>query len=94
MILDRSARYRLARKARVRWDTRNQKDMLLYPERGLLLNDVGSRIVSLCDGTRDFAGVVRELSAAFPGVATDVLERDAETFVEKLLARGLLEAVP
>ena len=93
MTLEAGTRLRLARKARLRWDARNEKMMLLYPERGLLLNAVGARIVELCDGTRTWDEVVGALSSAFPDVDPSALRRDAIAFVEKLAARGLWEKV-
>jgi coenzyme PQQ biosynthesis protein PqqD len=85
------ARFRLAKKARVRWDTRSQKYMLLYPERGLLLNDVAARVVALCDGKSEWSQIVEALSREFPDVERSVLVDDVTTFAEKLRARGLLE---
>lgn len=73
---------KIARRARLRFDEHEKKWMLLYPERGLVLNDSAAEIVKLCDGTRSVEEIVRVLAdaskAPIARIATDV---------EALLAR-------
>src|SRR5215472_13257727 len=80
---------RLAEKVRVRWDWRERTLLLLYPERGLLLNDTATAIVRLCDGTRTVAAIARAL-ADETGDAIDGVEREVRAFLEQLLSRGLI----
>jgi pyrroloquinoline quinone biosynthesis protein D len=80
--LEPRSRPRLAAKARLRWDAREAKYLLLYPERGLLLNDSASAILKLVDGTR----TVEEIAAALGAEASVVLE-----LLERLSERGLVE---
>lgn len=93
MALARSARPRLARKAVLRWDRVSGKNMLLYPERGLALNDVASAIVRRCDGAHTIEDIVTELSATFADAELGAVERDVLEFLEQLVDRGLLEGV-
>jgi coenzyme PQQ biosynthesis protein PqqD len=78
-----SSRPRLAPKARLRFDQREQKYLLLYPERGLLLNDSAGAIVRLVDGQRSVEEIASELSAP----QADVIE-----LLERLAGRGLVLA--
>jgi pyrroloquinoline quinone biosynthesis protein D len=78
-----TSRPRLAAKARLRWDKREAKYLLLYPERGLLLNDSAGAIVRLVDGRRTVEEIAGELHAP----AEDVV-----AFLERLSERGLVEA--
>ena len=89
--LARSARPRLARKAVLRWDRVGGKNLLLYPERGLALNEVASAIVRRCDGEHTVESIVNELGAAFTGAEREVVERDVLELLEQLRERGLLE---
>ena len=89
--LDARSRPKLAAKARLRWDEREKKYLLLYPERGLLLNDTASAILSLCDGARTVAVIADELRAKLAGTAPPDVEAEVLSFLERLHAKGLLE---
>jgi pyrroloquinoline quinone biosynthesis protein D len=93
VALERSARPMLAKKAVLRWDRFSQKNMLLYPERGLSLNEVASAIVRRCDGAHTIDDIVAELSATFSEATPGAVERDVLEFLEQLVDRGLLEGV-
>jgi pyrroloquinoline quinone biosynthesis protein D len=92
--LESSARLRLASKARLRWDEREHAHLLLYPERGLLLNATGSAIVKLLDGTRDLERLTRDLAASLTDGAPTQLASEVREFLERLRDRGLLEELP
>jgi len=77
---------KLARKARLRWDEREKKHLLLYPERGLLLNETAAEIVKLCDGSRSVA----EIQAAFASRG-EMAADDVAKFLDELRAKNLLE---
>lgn len=77
---------KLAKKARLRWDEREKKHMLLYPERGLLLNETATEIVKLCDGTR----TVEEIQACFASRG-EAAAREVADFLEQLRTRNLFE---
>ena len=47
-MIDRTTRLSLARQVRLKLDPRSGKQMLLYPEKGLELNDTAARVAALC----------------------------------------------
>ena len=53
--MDASSRPRLAPKARLRFDRKSSRYMLLYPERGLVLNATAADVVQLCTGEHTVA---------------------------------------
>ncbi|MGC4089888.1 MAG: pyrroloquinoline quinone biosynthesis protein PqqE [Polyangiaceae bacterium] len=63
-MIDPSARPKLASKAKLRLDPKTNKQVLLYPEKGLELNATGGAIVSLCNGELSFAEIVGAAAAA------------------------------
>jgi pyrroloquinoline quinone biosynthesis protein E len=85
------SRPRLAAKARLKWDAREHKFLLLYPERGLLLNETAAAIVQLCDGSRTIEDIARALAEDDGGDAADTL-RESLTFLGELRARALLDS--
>jgi coenzyme PQQ biosynthesis protein PqqD len=89
---------RLAKKARLRHDRHSGGFMIVYPERGLALNESAAEIVKRCDGTRTVAQIaleiVREIDVQ--GRAEDrpdpaEVERDVLELVSELARKGLLE---
>jgi pyrroloquinoline quinone biosynthesis protein D len=86
-------RPRLAAKTKLRLDAKTGKHILLYPEKGLLLNPTGAAILALCTGEQTLSAIVMALAAQFqtePGR----LEPEVLSFVQGLLDRGLLQAEP
>ncbi|MEU9989092.1 pyrroloquinoline quinone biosynthesis peptide chaperone PqqD [Streptomyces sp. NPDC007971] len=62
-------------------------DLLVLPERVVVLTGRAETVLALCDGTRSVRGIVDELAERFPGapVATDV-----PLFLERLREEGWL----
>jgi pyrroloquinoline quinone biosynthesis protein D len=81
---------KLAKKARLRFDRHEQKEMLLYPERGLSLNETAAAIARKIDGTRSISAIASELAADY-GAPADAIEPDVVAFVQDLFDKGLLE---
>jgi coenzyme PQQ biosynthesis protein PqqD len=81
---------KLAKKARLRFDRHSGKHMIVYPERGLELNDSAAAIAKKLDGTRDESAIVEEIVREHEGNADDV-RRDVSAFLSELRAKGLLE---
>jgi coenzyme PQQ biosynthesis protein PqqD len=90
MTVDADFVPKLARKVRLKFDRHEQKHMLIYPERGLVLNDSAAAIAKKCDGTRSIARIAEELAAEH-GAAPGEIQRDVVAFVEDLVAKNLLE---
>lgn len=84
---------KLASKAKLRLDPKTGKYILLYPEKGLLLNPTGAAILKLCNGERSLELIIATLAAEFQSDAS-VLGPEVLTFVQGLLDRGLLQAAP
>lgn len=88
------ARPKLARKARLRFDRHSQRHMLVYPDRGMVLNATGAAILELCTGEHTLAEIVDRLHARAGGATRDQVARDVEAFLESLLERRLIEVEP
>jgi len=81
---------KLARRARLRFDEIEKKHMLLYPERGLVLNESAAAIVELCDGTRSEVEIVEAL-AAKTDTPRERVAADVRELVARLSDKGLVE---
>jgi pyrroloquinoline quinone biosynthesis protein D len=82
---------KLAKKARLQLDRHANKYMIIYPERGLELNDAAAEIAKKCDGTRSIAGIAEELAKEHGGASRGAIEEDVAAFVTMLRDKGLLE---
>lgn len=82
---------RLRPRSDVRFRRILDEAVVLRQEEGevLVLNEVGSRILELLDGARTTDQVVAELAAEFDG-PPERLERDVLSFVQELVASGVL----
>ncbi|GHG86955.1 pyrroloquinoline quinone biosynthesis peptide chaperone PqqD [Streptomyces lanatus] len=77
----------LARSVVLRHDRVRGTDLLLLPERVVVLHGNAGGVLRLCDGSREVEDIVAELAARFPGapVAGEVPE-----FLETLRKEGWL----
>lgn len=80
---------KLTKRARLRYDAVERQWVLLWPERGLLLNESASAIVRLCDGSRTIDQIVDHLAAEWSASRPRV-EVDVRAFLARIEARGLL----
>lgn len=78
---------KLSKKTRLRFDRHSGKHMLMYPERGLELNESAAAIVKRCDGTKPVSTIVDELAKE---TGADVKD-DVLAVLEDLRKKGLLE---
>lgn len=71
----------------LRYDRVRATDLLVMPERVVVLRGHAGEILRLCDGEREVRRIVDDLAARFPGgpVATDV-----PAFLLRLRAEGWL----
>ena len=58
------SRVSLARQARLKLDPRTGRQMLLYPEKGLDLNDTAARVAALCREERAVRDIVERMVSA------------------------------
>jgi coenzyme PQQ biosynthesis protein PqqD len=89
-VISAGTRPRLAAKARLRFDRKSGRTMLLYPERGLVLNATATDILALCTGERTVEAIVDELVARYAGEPREAVEREVHAFLASLAERGLL----
>ena len=85
--IDDSARPRLARHVRMRFDEARGQHALLSPETVLVVNDTGAAIVELCDGRRSVAEIQSELQSRYDEVA----DGDVRRFLADLVAKHGME---
>jgi pyrroloquinoline quinone biosynthesis protein D len=90
-VIAHDARPTLASKVRLRWDRRASRYMLLYPERGLVLNATGADIVQLCTGEHTVGGIVEQLAGKYAREPAEVA-REVHAFLTRLAERGLLRS--
>ena len=84
------ARPILASKVRLRWDRKDARWMLLYPERGLVLNPTAADVVRLCTGELTVDAIVERLAEKYTAQPREDLEREILTFLGRLAERGLV----
>ena len=87
-----TTRPRLSPKVRLRFDRRTGRSLLLYPETGLDLNRTAAEIARLCTGDYTMDEIVRSLAQTYGAVPPPIIERDVNTFLSALAARGLLQS--
>lgn len=89
-MISRDTRPRIAAKARLRYDRKAERTMLLYPEKGLVLNPTAADIAKLCTGEHSVGAIVDQLAAKY-GKEAAVIEREVMDFLSALAERGLLQ---
>ena len=73
---------------RLQWEEVQQKDVILYPEGMVELNQSSAEILKMCDGTRNLAQIVDDLQQKF---ATSGLQNDITAFLEVALKNGWIQ---
>jgi coenzyme PQQ biosynthesis protein PqqD len=89
-MISRDTRPRIAAKARLRYDRKAERTMLLYPEKGLVLNPTAADIAKLCTGEHSVGTIVDQLASKY-GKEAAVIEAEVMGFLSALAERGLLE---
>ncbi len=89
-MISRDTRPRIAAKARLRYDRKAERTMLLYPEKGLVLNPTAADIAKLCTGEHSVGAIVDQLASKY-GKEAAVIEREVMGFLSALAERGLLQ---
>ena len=73
---------------RLQWEEAQQKDVILYPEGMVELNQSSAEILKLCDGSRMLDQLVADLEEKF---ATSGLKNDISSFLEDALKNGWIQ---
>jgi pyrroloquinoline quinone biosynthesis protein D len=84
-----AARPKLSTRARLQYDAVREKEVLLFPEGLLVLNETAAAVLALCDGQRSVADIAAELGARY-GRPVD---QDVLTLLNRLAGRRLVEAI-
>ncbi|WP_344548430.1 pyrroloquinoline quinone biosynthesis peptide chaperone PqqD [Actinomadura fulvescens] len=71
----------------LRRDRTRGADILLMPERVVVLNETAARILRLCDGEHSVDDIVTELGQAFPGAPVNA---EVPTFLRQVMEAGWL----
>lgn len=85
MTLNTELPIQFSRTHRLQWEEAQQKNVILYPEGMVELNQSSAEILKLCDGTRNLAQIVNELEQKF---STSGLTNDINAFLEIALQNG------
>lgn len=86
--IDRNSKPKLARKAKLQFDSIRMQTLLLLPERVVKLNKTAADILSLCDGDRAVEDITRELEHRY---SQSGLENDIIEFVRDVSRNGWIE---
>lgn len=73
---------------RLQWEEAQQKDVILYPEGMVELNQSSAEILKLCDGTRNQDQIVTDLEEKF---STTGLKNDITSFLNVALNNGWIQ---
>jgi pyrroloquinoline quinone biosynthesis protein D len=73
---------------RLQWEEAQQKNVILYPEGMVELNQSSAEILKLCDGTHTLGQIVSALEQKF---ATTGLADDIAAFLEVALKNGWIQ---
>src|SRR5262249_58712456 len=66
--------------------------MLLYPERGLVLNATAADVVKLCTGEHTVAAIVERLAEKYAPQPAEAVEREVLAFLHAMVDRGLIRS--
>jgi len=89
-VISADTRPKIAIKARLRYDRKTGRTMLLYPEKGLVLNPTATEIAKLCTGEHSVAAIVDQLASRY-GKDAAAIEGEVMKFLSALAERGLLQ---
>ena len=92
-MISAESRLRLAAKARLRFDRKSERYMLLYPERGLVLNPTAADALQLCTGEMAIGAIIDQLAQKY-GHDRSAVEREVMEFLRALADRGLVSEAP
>jgi pyrroloquinoline quinone biosynthesis protein D len=84
---------RLSSKARLRFDRHTNRHLLLYPERGLLLNESAADVLLACSEACAVAAIVERLIAKYGEDKRAPVTADVLVLLRELAGRGLVREV-
>jgi coenzyme PQQ biosynthesis protein PqqD len=91
-VISAESKLRLASKARLRFDRKSSRYILLYPERGLVLNPTAVDVLQRCTGERTVHSIVEELACKY-GHEAGAVQKEVMEFLGAMADRGLVQDV-
>ena len=88
-----TARPRFRSKVRLRLDRHTGQYILLYPERGLELNQTAAEIARLCTGEWTINAIEQHLARTYVDVSPHEIKREVLQFLNALAGRGLMQGL-
>ena len=85
MMSELTAKPKLARLFRMKWEEAQGAYVLLYPEGMVKLNQSAGEILKRCDGERDVQAIIDDIEQTFNATG---LEKDVTGFIEIATERG------
>jgi coenzyme PQQ biosynthesis protein PqqD len=79
---------------RLRFDAKSERFMLLYPERGMVLNPTAADIVQLCTGELTVTEIAARLAEKYASQPRATIEREVVQFLDAMADRGLVRSEP
>ncbi len=92
-MISTEIRPRLAAKVRLRFDRRGERWMLLWPEKGMVLNPTATDIVQLCTGDLTVGAIIDRLAEKYEAQGREAIERHVGEFLSAMADRGLMDGV-
>jgi coenzyme PQQ biosynthesis protein PqqD len=89
-----NVRPRLAPKVRLRFDRKSERFMLLFPERGMVLNPTAAEIVKRCNGEFTVTEIIAALVAQYGEQAREEIKRETVRLLETMAERDLVRNEP
>jgi pyrroloquinoline quinone biosynthesis protein D len=85
--IDMNARPRLRAHLRLQWDPVRAKQVLLGPEKVVVLNETAAAILARCNGQRTVSDIAAELGAQYQ----QTVDADVLNLLNRLGDKGLIE---
>jgi pyrroloquinoline quinone biosynthesis protein D len=88
MMINPDLTISFSRTHRLQWEEAQNRDVILYPEGMVELNQSSAEILKCCDGSKNLAQIIDELHKKF---STSGLEKDITNFIEVALQNGWIK---
>jgi coenzyme PQQ biosynthesis protein PqqD len=85
------SRPRLAPKVRLRLDKKTHEFLLLFPERGILLNPTAAEIIKRCNGKNTVTMIIDHLMQIYDNQPRQVIETEILNFLQQFHGYGLIQ---
>ena len=90
-MISSQSRPRLAAKARLRYDRKRGRWMILFPEKGLELSPTAADVVRLCAGVLTVSAIAEQLAERYAARDAGAIESEVLELLNALADRCLIE---